>query len=264
VTNGQTSFRRADQKGISHDLVKRWADHGLYDVIGRNLDRLTPEETAIMLRILDHIHVVDRIFQHHLQELPHGFLAARSQDLPTFEALADSTREVDDWYASYVGGLAEDDFEHPLDFVFTSGKPARMRRGEIILHVCLHGTYHRGNAGAVLQLKGIAPSRDAITDFLEARPEGRPFTPRRMQTSSDAGGLFLPLPPDAAPQNSPEPGKFLLCMGLFSIFLFRPCRSGLTIPSRVAPDDRPGCRADADRHADRQVEAAGPACAGRS
>ena len=42
-----------------------------------------------------------------------------------------------------------------------------MRRGEIILHVCLHGTYHRGNAGAVLQLKGLTPSRDAITDFLE-------------------------------------------------------------------------------------------------
>ena len=47
------------------------------------------------------------------------------------------------------------------------GKPARMRRGEIILHVCLHGTYHRGNAGAVLQLKGITPSRDSLTDFLE-------------------------------------------------------------------------------------------------
>jgi uncharacterized damage-inducible protein DinB len=44
---------------------------------------------------------------------------------------------------------------------------ARMRRGEIILHVCLHGTYHRGNAGAVLQLKGLAPSRDSLTDSLE-------------------------------------------------------------------------------------------------
>ncbi|MHB8814672.1 MAG: DinB family protein [Steroidobacteraceae bacterium] len=55
----------------------------------------------------------------------------------------------------------------PLDFVFTSGKPARMRRSDIILHVCLHGTYHRGSAGAVLQLKGIKPSRDSITDFLE-------------------------------------------------------------------------------------------------
>jgi uncharacterized damage-inducible protein DinB len=87
--------------------------------------------------------------------------------MPELQALANSVREVDDWYASYVGSLAENDFEQSVDFDFTSGKPARMRRCEIILHVCLHGTYHRGNAGAVLQLKGLTPSRDAITDFLE-------------------------------------------------------------------------------------------------
>ena len=147
--------------------VKRWADHGLHDVVSENFDRLTPEEAFIMLRILDHIHVVDRIFQHHLQGSPHGFQAARSEEMPELPALADSAREVDDWYASYVRGLTENEFEQPVDFVFTSGKPARMRRSEIILHVCLHGAYHRGNAGAVLQLKGLTPSRDAITDFLE-------------------------------------------------------------------------------------------------
>jgi uncharacterized damage-inducible protein DinB len=146
---------------------KRWADRGLYDVVTQNFDRLSPEESAIMLRILDHIHAVDRIFQHHLQGVPHSFKAARSEKMPELATLAHSAREVDDWYASYVSGLAEEDFEQPLEFTFTSGKPARMSRGEILLHVCLHGTYHRGNAGAVLQLKGITPSRDAITDFME-------------------------------------------------------------------------------------------------
>jgi len=147
--------------------IKRWADRGLYDVVSRNFDRLTNEDASIMLRILDHIHVVDRIFQHHLQGLAHTFQAPRSEKMPELQALANSARELDDWYVSYVGSLAESDFDQPVDFAFTSGKTARMRRGEIILHVCLHGTYHRGNAGAVLQLKGFTPSRDAITDFLE-------------------------------------------------------------------------------------------------
>lgn len=147
--------------------LKRWADRGLYGVVGRSLNKLSAEELSIMMRILDHIHTVDRIFQSHLQGLPHDFRAPRSETIPGFSALADGMKEVDDWYASYVGDLTEDDFEQPIDFVFTSGKPARMRRGEIILHVCLHGTYHRGNAGAVLQLKGITPSQDAVTDFLE-------------------------------------------------------------------------------------------------
>jgi len=147
--------------------IKNWADRGLYAVVGQNFDRLGSQDAAIMLRILDHIHVVDRIFQHHLQGLPHNFQAPRSAEIPELPALANSAREVDDWYTSYVGSLAESDFEQPVDLVFTSGKRTRLRRGEIILHVCLHGTYHRGNAGAVLQLKGITPSRDSITDFLE-------------------------------------------------------------------------------------------------
>jgi uncharacterized damage-inducible protein DinB len=147
--------------------IKRWADRGLYDVISQNIGRLSSEETSIMLRILDHMHVVDTIFRHHLQGEPHRFQAPRSETLPDLETLASNAKKVDDWYASYVDALTESDFEQPIDFVFTSGKPARMQRGEIILHVCLHGTYHRGNAGAVLQLKGLTPSRDAITDFLE-------------------------------------------------------------------------------------------------
>ena len=148
--------------------VKQWADRGIYDVVSQNLERLSQEEASIMLRILDHIHVVDRIFQHHLQGLPHTFQAPRSEKMPQLPGLADSVRELDDWYASYVDSLAETDFEQAIDFVFTSGKPARMRRGEMLLHICQHGAYHRGNAGALLQLRGLTPSRDAITDFLEA------------------------------------------------------------------------------------------------
>jgi uncharacterized damage-inducible protein DinB len=147
--------------------VKRWADRGLYEAVGQNVDRLSREDAVLMLRVLDHIHTVDRIFQHHLQGLPHTFTAPRSQTMPELQELAGRAQEVDDWYATYVRGLRESDFEQALDFVFTSGKPARMTRGEIILHVCLHGTYHRGNAGALLQLRGLTPSRDAVTDFLE-------------------------------------------------------------------------------------------------
>jgi uncharacterized damage-inducible protein DinB len=147
--------------------IKRWADQGLCDLVGRNLQRLSSEDASLLRLILDHIHAVDRIFQHHLQGRPHAYLAPRSEVTPDFQTLAAGMRAVDDWYGDYVLSLSAEDFAQPVNFVFTSGKPARMRRGEIILHVCLHGTYHRGNAGALLQLRGLTPSRDAITDFLE-------------------------------------------------------------------------------------------------
>jgi len=148
--------------------IKRWADRALYSAVGAHLDRLSEQDTLLLRRVLDHIHVVDRIFQHHLSGTPHDFQAPRSEPLPELAALAQSAQEVDDWYAAYVAGLGKADVDQPVDFVFTSGKPARMRRGEILLHVCLHGTYHRGNAGALLQLRGLAPSPDSITDYLEA------------------------------------------------------------------------------------------------
>jgi uncharacterized damage-inducible protein DinB len=147
--------------------MKRWADRDLFEAAIRNQPRLTAKEGFTMLRILDHMHVVDRVFQHHLQGLPHSFHAPRSEELPSFQALASSAAEVDDWYASYVRDLPERDFDQPVDFIFTNGSPGRMLRGEMILHVCLHGTYHRGNAGIVLQKNGISPNDDRMTDFLE-------------------------------------------------------------------------------------------------
>ena len=147
---------------------KQWADRGLHDVVAANLDRLDAGDASIVMRILDHIHVVDRIFQHHLQGRPHAFQAARSETMPALATLAEEARDADDWYVSYIDGLSAADFGEAVDFVFTNGTPARMTRGEIILHVCMHGTYHRGNAGILFQKKGIAPNRDAITDFLEA------------------------------------------------------------------------------------------------
>lgn len=147
--------------------VKRWADRGLCDAIARQREQLSEQEIEILTQILDHINVVDRIFQHHLQGLPHSHRGPRSEVLPTFETLAERVLEAGDWYSAYVKPLSPQAFEETLEFTFTSGKPARMSRGQILLHVCLHGSYHRGNAGAVLQLRGLTPGRDAITDYLE-------------------------------------------------------------------------------------------------
>jgi uncharacterized damage-inducible protein DinB len=147
---------------------KQWSDLGLHETIASNWDRLDAQDAAIVPLILDHIHVVDRIFQHHLQGVPHAFQAPRSDVTPDIETLAEGAREVDAWYVSYVDSLLASDFDEPVDFVFTSGKPARMTRGEIILHVCTHGTYHRGNAGILLQKSGSSPYQDGVTDFLEA------------------------------------------------------------------------------------------------
>jgi len=147
---------------------KQWADDGLYDVVGRSFDQLGLEDSTILRRILDHILVVDLIFRNRLRGQRSDFAAPRSDELPDLRRLTELTKEVDQWYVEHVGRLSDEEFNRELAFSFTSGKSARMTVGEIIEHVSLHGTYHRGMAGVILQKNGIDPNDDRLTDFLEA------------------------------------------------------------------------------------------------
>jgi uncharacterized damage-inducible protein DinB len=108
--------------------IKQWADRGLYDAVCRQFDQLSNEDATLMLRILDHVHTVDRIFQHHLQGLPHPFAAPRSEKLPELSTLAQQAQQVDDWYVSYAQTVTQAELDEPLEFTFTSGKPARASR----------------------------------------------------------------------------------------------------------------------------------------
>jgi uncharacterized damage-inducible protein DinB len=156
----------SDCKRLIH--YKKWADGGLYQVVEGHLDRLADFDKSVLLQLLDHMHAVDRIFQHHLLGKRHGYERPRSREPMPFAVLAEQVRELDDWYVDYVGALPEDRIDERIDFAFTNGAPARMRRGDMLLHVALHGTYHRGNAGILLQKNGVAPNDDRLTDFLGA------------------------------------------------------------------------------------------------
>jgi uncharacterized damage-inducible protein DinB len=58
--------------------------------------------------------------------------------------------------------------DEAISFFFANGKPARMTRGEMLLHVAMHAAGHRGQAALLLQKNGIVPWPDRITDFLGA------------------------------------------------------------------------------------------------
>ena len=59
-----------------------------------------------------------------------------------------------------------------IAFSFSNGEPGRMTRGEMLLHVALHGAGHRGQVALLLQKNGIQPWPDRITDFLGAEYGG--------------------------------------------------------------------------------------------
>ena len=153
---------------------KAWAD----DELLTRLRELDPEAHAAdrhtAIRILNHIHVVDRLFQAQLQRAPLPFTATNTPETPTLEALHDAVRETDRWYQQRLGTLTAEALAERLAFHFSDGQPGCMSREEMLLHVAMHGSYHRGAVGRILAQHGIAPPRDLLTGFLHlTQPERR-------------------------------------------------------------------------------------------
>lgn len=147
---------------------KRWATNGLNGVVADNFGRIPANEQVLVLRLLDHIQVVDEIFSHNLEGLPHGRQAPRSAELPSLDALASKASAAADWYVDYADALEPDQVDEMIDFSFSNGEAARMTRGEVLLHVATHAAGHRGQVALLLQKNGIQPFPDRITDFLKA------------------------------------------------------------------------------------------------
>lgn len=151
---------------------KAWANAELFALLGR----LPPEHAEPLhtcIRTLNHIHVVDRLFQAHLSGKPRPYDATNTKDTPSLGQLQDDVQATDAWYLGYVAGLTATALPEVLDFTFTDGDRGRMSREEILLHVITHGGYHRGNVGQVLKSISIAPPRDLYTKFLHQSEPAR-------------------------------------------------------------------------------------------
>eukprot|EP01034_Spumella_vulgaris_P011566 gene11566-14720_t len=130
---------------------KRWANQELLALGAASQGALPADDYRLFVRILNHTYVVDRIFASHLQGLPQTtYQATNTEETPELATLSDTVRASDDWYVQYVGGLDDAQLAEPVAFRFTDGDTGRMSRSEILNHLVVHGTYHRGAAGRIL------------------------------------------------------------------------------------------------------------------
>ena len=144
-----------------------WANQELLALGAASQGALPADDYRLFVRILNHNYVVDRIFASHLQGLPQTASQATNTDAtPELATLSEAVRASDDWYAQYVGGLGDAQLAEPVAFRFTDGDTGRMSRSEILNHLVVHGTYHRGAAGRILVAHAVQPPRDSLTTFL--------------------------------------------------------------------------------------------------
>jgi uncharacterized damage-inducible protein DinB len=153
---------------LFHSLFrcKSWADEELYAMVATLDAAAHPETRHTAIRILNHIHVVDRIFRGNLSGQPHGYAATNTPDTPELTELLAAVRETDAWYVEYSCSLSADELAEAIGFTFTDGGHGRMSRAEMLLQVITHGGYHRGAVGRLLADCGIQPPRDIYTRYL--------------------------------------------------------------------------------------------------
>src|SRR5258708_29271879 len=127
---------------------RAWADRLTFDAVAAlppgEATKERPTLFKTMIGTLNHNLVIDRIWQGHLEGRDHGFKARNvvlHSDLAELRAAQDAMNR---WYIDYGAALPDAKFDEPVSFHFLSGVAATMTRGDMLLHVAHHATYHRG------------------------------------------------------------------------------------------------------------------------
>lgn len=151
---------------------KAWANAELFALLAA-LPSEHSEQLHMCIRTLNHVYVIDRLFRARLAGEPDPFQATNTKETPTLAQLRGDVELTDAWYVEYTSSLGESVLSEALDFTFSDGDRGHMSREEVLLHVIIHGGYHRGNVGQVLKSIAVAPPRDLYTKFLHQSEPSR-------------------------------------------------------------------------------------------
>ena len=145
---------------------KAWANKTLFDAVFAlppgEAARQRPTLFKNMVNTLNHVYVVDLIWQAHLQEREHGITALNAVVHTDLEALWQAQQLIDAWYLAWCDTLSESAADKMVQFKLIGGNRGAMRRGEVLLHVVNHTSYHRG---FVADLFFQVPARPPLTDL---------------------------------------------------------------------------------------------------
>lgn len=154
-----------------HLLVSQtaWANRQLFAAL-RSVDSFESQKGAdLIVRALDHIHVVRSVFKAHLQGVSHGFTSPQRAVFPSLEELDTEFEAIDRWYVETTEALSPAELERPRDVRFTDGKVVTMTPATMILHVVTHTIHHRGNVDVIMLQAGMPRRRDGFPEFLVSR-----------------------------------------------------------------------------------------------
>ncbi|MBI2752949.1 MAG: DinB family protein [Betaproteobacteria bacterium] len=143
-----------------------WANRQIFDAVAALPagEAEKPRQSLFrnMVHMLNHNYVIDRIFQAHLEGREHGYTARNTPDHPSLAELWRAQQEIDAWYIAWSDDLTPAAADEQVHFTYVGGGQGVMTRGEILLHIVNHTSYHRG---FVADLFFQVPARPPTTDL---------------------------------------------------------------------------------------------------
>jgi len=126
-----------------------WANGKLIEVLGRD-GAAVDETVGLMGHIVSAEHVwLSRLCRREAVLAPWSRLA-----LPECRDYAAANCAG---YLEMISGLDEERLREPVSFVVTSGKAMSSTVGDVLCHVPVHGSHHRGQICRILSRDHIAP-----------------------------------------------------------------------------------------------------------
>ena len=151
-----------------------WANKLIFDAVAAlpEGEATKPRQTLFknFVHTLNHNYVIDRIFQAHLEGRDHGYTARNTADHPPLDELWRAQIVVDEWYIAWSDRMTEAKLEEKVEFTFVGGGAGVMTRGEMLMHVVNHTTYHRGFAADLFYQVPARPPTTDLTVFLRDVP----------------------------------------------------------------------------------------------
>jgi uncharacterized damage-inducible protein DinB len=146
---------------MAHDLLRHlaslrahgeWADARLVSAVYDIADDATGKATAV-LRELAHVRGAQEIWLSRLEGRP-----ATIPVWPAYSAveLAQVGAVIDERMRRLFATLTPDALSQEIAYTNLQGLPYRTALGEILLHLLMHGHYHRGKANVALHDAGVA------------------------------------------------------------------------------------------------------------
>ena len=151
-----------------------WANDRIYDAVAALPEgEATKPRRSIFKNVvhtLNHVYVIDSIFQAHLEGRAHAFTARNTPDWPPLDELRRKQRAIDDWYVAWSDRLTESELDRSVRFTYVGGGEGVMTCGQIALHLVNHTTYHRGFVADMLCQASVHPPTTDLTVFIRDVP----------------------------------------------------------------------------------------------